>query len=135
MSFPHIPKPYLRRQLQINKSLYAPTHLSVLAAEKTFDEKIQHKRPYAIKSSRVIPRKPQGDAAFEEEKAWLDAELTGGGNGSAEEVDETINNVNEDAVMNDAGNAEDDGGGIECQCCFAEYPFVRASLLCLIIFS
>ena len=65
--------------------------------------------------------------ALEEEKAWLDAELTGGGN--VKEVDETVDGANEDGVMNAADDEEDDGTGIECQCCFADYPFVRAFLL------
>ena len=64
---------------------------------------------------------------LEEEKAWLDAELAGGGN--AKEVDETPDDANEDAVVDAADDGEDDGTGIECQCCFADYPFVRAFLL------
>jgi hypothetical protein len=60
-----------------------------------------------------------------EEKAWLDAELAGGGN--AKEVDETLGKVNEDVM--DVTDDEDNGTGIECQCCFAEYPFVSAFLL------
>jgi hypothetical protein len=64
---------------------------------------------------------------MEEEKAWLDAELAGGGN--AEEVDETPGDVNEDVVMDVAVDGDDNDTGIECQCCFADYPFVRAYLL------
>jgi hypothetical protein len=71
--------------------------------------------------------------AFEEEKAWLDAELAGGAN--TKEVDDTMDHDNEDVVMDDADDAEDDGGGIECQCCFADYPFVRTfSLYPLILY-
>ena len=101
-SFPHIFKPYLRRQLQIYRSLYQPTHFSVLAAEKS-----------------------QGDVALEEEKG-LSAELAGDGN--AKET-ETLDDANGDADMNVAEDGEDDETGIECQCCFADYPFVRAFLL------
>lgn len=64
---------------------------------------------------------------FEEEKAWLDAELAGGGN--AKEADATMDDVNEGVDTGDADEAEDDGSGIECQCCFGDYPFVRVSLL------
>ena len=96
--FPTIPKPYLRRQLQIHKSLYAPTHLSVLAAEKSFDENIPQRRPYTIKSSRITLKKPQGDGALEEEKGWLDAELTGCGN--AKEVDKTFPGFEKDPIEN-----------------------------------
>jgi hypothetical protein len=38
----------------------------------------------------------------------------------------TRDDVNEDVAM-DVTNDEDNG--IECQCCFADYPFVRTSLL------
>ena len=64
---------------------------------------------------------------MEEEKAWLDAELAGGGD--ANEMDETLDEVNEDVFMDVVDDGEDDGTGIECQCCFADYPFVRAFLL------
>ena len=80
-----------------------------------------------MKSSRATLKKPQGDVALEEEKVWLDAELAVGGN--AKEVDETLDGVNEDAVMDADDDDEVSGMGIECQCCFADYPFVRAFLL------
>lgn len=124
ISFPQIPKPYLRRQLQIHRSLYAPTHLSISAVEKGFQEKNQKDRPYNIKSTRASLREPQGDAAFEEEKTWLDAELAGQ---NAPGEDTATNDVDEDVVVGDADDGEDDGAGIECQCCFADYPFVRVS--------
>lgn len=93
----------------------------------SFNENNQLRRPYSVKSSRNSLKKPQGDLALEEEKAWLDAELAGGGN--AKEVDEALDDANEEAVMNVPEDEEDDGTGIECQCCFADYPFVRAFLL------
>jgi hypothetical protein len=65
--------------------------------------------------------------ALEEEKAWLDAELAGGGN--AKGVDETMDDVNEDVVMGVAEDGDENDTGIECQCCFADYPFVRTFLL------
>ena len=64
---------------------------------------------------------------MEEEKAWLDEELAGGG--KAKEVDESLDNNDEDVVMDFADEGEDDGTGIECQCCFADYPFVMTFLL------
>ena len=69
-----------------------------------------------------------------EDKAWLDAELAGGGNAN-EAVDETWDDANEDFVMDFADDGEDDGTGIECQCCFADFPFVRAFLLSTFISS
>ena len=66
------------------------------------------------------------DAAFDEEKTWLEAELAGVGN-EKEVVDEEKEAV--DAVMDDDGEEEEDGNGIECQCCFADYPFVRSLMI------
>ncbi|KAF8816831.1 hypothetical protein BYT27DRAFT_6378460 [Phlegmacium glaucopus] len=129
-SFPLIPKPYLRRQFQIHKNLYAPTHLSILAVEKRFeDEGAQKQRPYILKSCRATLRQPQGDVALEEEKAWLDVELAGGAHGSGNGDDAAMDDDKEEAVdhavMDDADDEEDDGTGIECQCCFADYPFSK----------
>jgi hypothetical protein len=70
-------------------------------------------------------KKPQDDVTMEEEKAWLDAELARNATG----VDETPNDVNEDVDMDVADDGDDNDTGIECQCCFADYPFVRAFFL------
>ena len=64
--------------------------------------------------------------ALEEEKAWLDAELAGG---NVKEVDEALDDANEDAVVGAADDEEDDGTGIKCQCCSADYPLIREFLL------
>jgi E3 ubiquitin-protein ligase RNF216 len=127
-SFPHIPKPYIRRQLQPHSSLYAPTHFSILETEKSLAEK----RPYAPKFTRAKLSKPRGDdPPFEEEKAWLDAEFKAGG-GNEKEVDADGEEVKEeeDVAIDNVDDAED---GIECQCCFADYPFVRIPMLNLLI--
>ena len=89
--------------LQIHKSLHTPTNPSVLAVEKSFE---RERRPYAIKFSRTTLKKLQGDLAMVE-KADV---------------------INKNVVI-DVSDDEDNGTGIECQCCFAEYPFVMASLL------
>jgi len=94
--------------------------------EKRFEEGVDKQRPYILKYSRSTLRKPQGDVAFEEEKAWLDIGLAGSadGNGENSAMDDDDEKVADDAVMDDADDGEDDGTGIECQCCFADYPFV-----------
>ena len=79
-----------------------------------------------MKSVVATLKKPQGDLAFEEEKAWLDAELVDGGNAKGEPA--TMDDVDENVVPDNADDEEDDGTGIECQCCFADYPFVRAAI-------
>ena len=60
----------------------------------------------------------------------MDAELAGGGN--EKEVDANGEEVKEeeDVAIDNVNDAED---GIECQCCFADYPFVRIPMLNLLI--
>ncbi|KAF8816829.1 hypothetical protein BYT27DRAFT_6378489 [Phlegmacium glaucopus] len=125
-SFPHIPKSYLCRQLQIHANIYTPTYLSILADEEAFEEENQE-RPYTIQFSGPRLRKPQGDVAFEEEKAWLDGALAGGAVADAVMDDYREGKIVDYAVMDNVDDeeddGEDDGTSIECQCCFADYPF------------
>ena len=67
--------------------------------------------------------------AFEQEKSWLDAKLAGGD--IEKGLDATTYNIDEE----DADDGKDDGSGIECQCCFADYPFVRASIVLVLCYS
>ena len=95
-----------------------------MTAEKTYEEKTKQ-RPYIPKHSRApLKFTDVKDAAFDEEKAWLEAELAGIGN-EKEVADKEKEAV--DAVIDDDADdgEEEDGNGIECQCCFADYPFVR----------
>jgi hypothetical protein len=84
-----------------------------MAAEKSFDDNKPLRRPYAIKFSRTTLRKPHDDVAMEEKKAWLDSELAGGRNLNAKGVDETLDDVNEDVVMDVAEDGDDNDTGIE----------------------
>jgi TRIAD3 protein (E3 ubiquitin-protein ligase RNF216) len=112
VDFPYIPKPHIRRIFTANNGLYAPTYLFLV------NERKQSKLPYAIKStaSRVPGKgKARNDPEFDKEKQWL------------------LLKLQEDATENDAQVAEeaneqeyaDCGDGIECGCCFSNYPFVR----------
>ena len=44
-----------------------------------------------------------------------------------------MDGVDENVVLDNADDGEDDGTGIECQCCFANYPFVRATFFIVLI--
>ncbi|KAJ3490885.1 hypothetical protein NLJ89_g11396 [Agrocybe chaxingu] len=130
--FPFIPKPYLRRQLQAHRSLYAPTHLKIAADERELPL-ARDRRPYALKATAYKTPKGKGravaDEAFERERQWLVAHLEGREAGEDEGAGEPRT---EDAVDKGKGKekaAEDEeppleeGEGIECQCCFSEYRF------------
>jgi hypothetical protein len=70
------------------------------------------------------------DEVFEEERVWLQAHLKDVfgvdlegvvGKGAMSHGD----NGKGKAVAKQGDDEVEDGTGIECQCCFAEYPFVR----------
>lgn len=104
-----------------NTGLYAPTYL-IVSADKLRGGKL----PYTLKKGPG-PRKGKGkerelqDDEFDREREWLTRKLQ------------------EDVVKGDADVAdqlneeqyEETGEGIECGCCFTEYPFVCQSLTVL----
>ncbi|KAF8064103.1 hypothetical protein FPV67DRAFT_1782451 [Lyophyllum atratum] len=122
VSFPFIPKAYLRFRLNVaHNGLYAPMHFFLLEQEKAqqrqreANEKVVY--PY---NRRVTPYKPKGkgtaslkDADFEAEHKWLMDELSGAGAGA---VDANANS--EEANDTDDGECED---GLECGCCFSNF--------------
>jgi hypothetical protein len=120
-----MPKRYLRRQLTLHNSHYAPTHLHLLANENA------QKKEYEPKLTRYNPEKDRAklvewkDPALEEERVWIVEREQGEmpveegsnqdkGKGKAKAVD---GSADEEPEL-------EDGEGIECQCCFCEYPFV-----------
>ncbi|KAJ7449917.1 hypothetical protein FB451DRAFT_1052540 [Mycena latifolia] len=107
LDFPFIPKPHMRRVLLDHHSLYAPTHIS-LAEEKRRGGVL----PYVPKTipSRAAAkgkRKALHDPEFEKEREWIISR-------SQEE------NVDVDVEEENADCGDD---GIECGCCFSNYPF------------
>ncbi|KAF8156090.1 hypothetical protein B0H34DRAFT_716125 [Crassisporium funariophilum] len=139
--FAHIPKPYLRRTLQAHKSLYAPTHLFLLADEKKYPALDDaHKRqpgdhvdgpdgdgvrPYSVKMTRHNRANGKGkgkdmqDAVWEEERKWLVGYLEDGGEGGGGAAAA----AGAEGAMEEED--EDEEGDIECQCCFGDYPFAK----------
>ena len=63
-----------------------------------------------------------GDPVLEEERAWIlerEEEEKQVGEGEKQEKGKAK------AIDDDDEPEMEDGKGIECQCCFSEYPFVR----------
>ncbi|KAG5641929.1 hypothetical protein DXG03_003955 [Asterophora parasitica] len=118
-AFPFIPKPHLRLLLSRRNGLYAPTHISILAQEEAFQRQRDAGEPVVLPyNRRVTPYRPKGKGAskvddeLEAERKWLAEHLAGKGA-----------TANGDA--SGSNDADDEGceDGIECGCCFSEYPF------------
>lgn len=104
LDFPNIPKPFLRKHLNAKGGFYAPTYLHIVREQKR-----GAKLDYIPKKMLTRPAKGKGrakaDPEFEREKAWLSRQ---------DEKEKAV--VTEEEVP--------EGEGIECGCCFSEYPFV-----------
>ncbi|KAF7363529.1 hypothetical protein MSAN_01009400 [Mycena sanguinolenta] len=105
MDFPLIPKPHIRHSLFAHHSLYAPTHIFLE------EERKGGVLPYTPKTvpSRLPAkgkRKALHDAEFDKERGWIQSRA------QPEPV----------AEESQSGDCED---GIECGCCFADYPFEK----------
>ncbi|KAK0491629.1 hypothetical protein IW261DRAFT_1324475 [Armillaria novae-zelandiae] len=105
LDFPNMPKPFLRKLLNAKQGFYAPTYLHIVREQKR-----GAKLDYIPKKMLTRPAKGKGrakaDPEFEREKAWLSRQ---------DEKEKAA--VTEDEVP--------EGEGIECGCCFSEYPFNR----------
>lgn len=111
--FPRIPKPHVRSRLLDNR-FYAPTYL--LLAEELKKECL----PFKLKSTKSVVGKGKArqDPEFDKEREWVLLKVTE----LATQRDEALAaSVNEQEY-------QDNEEGIECGCCFAEYPFVCVNL-------
>ncbi|KAK0443954.1 uncharacterized protein EV420DRAFT_1017265 [Desarmillaria tabescens] len=103
LDFPNIPKPFLRKLLNVKGGFYAPTYLHIVREQKR-----GAKLDYIPKKMLTRPAKGKGraivDPEFELEKAWL----------SRRDEKEKTAAIEEEVP---------EGEGIECGCCFSEYPF------------
>ena len=111
MDFPRIPKPHIRSQL-LDKRFYAPTYL-LLSEELSRDH-----LPFKLKltNSVVSKGKVREDPEFDKEREWVLLRV-------AELASERAA-----ALAAKEQEYEDNGEGIECGCCFSDYPFVRVQL-------
>ncbi|KAF8956276.1 hypothetical protein BDZ97DRAFT_1852621 [Flammula alnicola] len=141
--FPFIPKPYLRRSLTRFRNFYAPTHLALAAEEQSYEDDPGRHRMYMRKSIHYNPARERRrlqvlvDEAFMEERAWLEEQLNlrrpeagsaaadggavqdeAGDAGKGKGKEKAVDLLEEDEPL-------EDGTGIECQCCFSEYAFVK----------
>ncbi|KAJ6547672.1 hypothetical protein B0H19DRAFT_1212188 [Mycena capillaripes] len=110
LDHPFIPKPYIRRTLVDHHSLYAPTYI-FLEEQKRLGGAL----PYTLKT---IPSRPPAkgkhkalnDLEFEKERDWI---LSRADEDSKEKDQVPV-------AVEEPGDCED---GIECGCCFSNYPF------------
>ncbi|EMD32740.1 hypothetical protein CERSUDRAFT_99118 [Gelatoporia subvermispora B] len=110
--FPSIPSQHVRKVHAQNNFLYAPTHLELLAQSQ------QAKLPYKPKGRRPAKGKGKGvvhhDAELEKEREWLRLKLLESEPGPSQSSSDTSGVSGADAES-----------GIECGCCFTDYPFEK----------
>ncbi|KZO97505.1 hypothetical protein CALVIDRAFT_479838 [Calocera viscosa TUFC12733] len=110
--FPLVPRAHVRSVMEQCAYLYAPTHLRLLQEIKS------EALPYTLKA-RPTPAKTKGkgkasfDADFEAERDWLVLKLAEDKLRADEELAEKLNEQEYEA----------NGEGLECGCCFGDYPF------------
>lgn len=111
LDFPYIPKPHIRRTLLDQHCLYAPTYI-FLAEEKR--GAVLPYVPKTIPSRATVKgkRKALHDPEFEKERDWINSRVPDG--------------TAENTVAHDEEEYVDSGDGIECGCCFSDYPFVSS---------
>ncbi|KAF8626497.1 hypothetical protein AX17_006551 [Amanita inopinata Kibby_2008] len=154
-SFPYVPKTFLRKTLAMHNSLYAPTHIYLKDLYKKWRLEPTEcppmggteTYPFFPRKTRFRPPKTpktREDSEFEKERKWVVAyDEVGGdlkklrdrgvdlGDGDAGGDDGTEagegkgkeKETAEGDETDDEGCAE--GEGIECACCFTEYPFEK----------
>lgn len=110
IEFPVTPKPWIRRRLQENNNHYAPAHIALQADASAA------KRPYTKKQN---PYRPKGKGAMVQDPE-LDLEIAFIQNKQQDDA------VKDDEALAEQLNEEEyetNGDGIECGCCFTDYPF------------
>lgn len=109
VDFPQIPKDYVKKSFFKHQSLYAPTYFALRADLEAGDKFVVKKTTSRSEASRgkrkVLPENPD----FEMERRWL-----------LERLDEEETKKAEEAEL---AECEKNGTGVECGCCFGDFPF------------
>ncbi|EIW78179.1 hypothetical protein CONPUDRAFT_107947 [Coniophora puteana RWD-64-598 SS2] len=109
LDFPLIPKLHVRGRLNENKGFYVPTYYVLLADETSPTPPYTRKRTASKQANR---QKHVNDEAFDREHGWLIVKLDN--ERVAKDAEEAERIADEEAIAA--------GEGVECGCCFAEYP-------------
>ena len=124
VDFPDIPQVHVNAMLAVHLNLYAPTYLYLQkerrGAKLPYVPELPKNRKRRVSAKKKGKRKAAlHDAEFLRERTWLLAKL----------AQDAANIGKEPAVEGtSAQEIVEEVDGIECGCCFTEYPFVSSSL-------
>ncbi|EUC63018.1 serine carboxypeptidase, partial [Rhizoctonia solani AG-3 Rhs1AP] len=102
VDFPTIPKDYITKKFFEKKSLYAPTFVALKEDLKDGTKFVVKKSTKRTEKSRGKAKAPPQSEDFEMERIWL------------------VQYLDERAELEEC---EQNGTGLECGCCFGDYPF------------
>ncbi|KAL5637480.1 hypothetical protein ACGC1H_004038 [Rhizoctonia solani] len=102
VDFPTIPKDYITKKFFEKKSLYAPTYVALKEDLKDGTKFVVKKSTKRTEKSRGKAKAPPQSEDFEMERIWL------------------LQYLDERAELEEC---EQNGTGLECGCCFGDYPF------------
>ncbi|THH12108.1 hypothetical protein EW146_g7819 [Bondarzewia mesenterica] len=140
VDFPEIPEVHVNIMLAVNNNLYAPTHLCLLKERQSGSGKLPYVPQDPAARTRRVNAKKKGkrkaalhDAEFAQERIWLLTKLArdaleivkGPADVENAQAPAEVENAQAPAEASTSAQVfEDDvADGIECGCCFTEYPF------------
>ncbi|KDQ54307.1 hypothetical protein JAAARDRAFT_38467 [Jaapia argillacea MUCL 33604] len=121
--FPFIPKPHISRTFIENNALYAPTYLFLAKQAREQGGVGQPPLPYVEKKNRNRNMGKGKGRKLVDEELELEVEWIRGIRESGEEPGS--DEGKEKAGEADVGMRDGDGDGMECGCCFSDYPFEK----------
>ncbi|KAF8687565.1 hypothetical protein RHS03_09945, partial [Rhizoctonia solani] len=118
VDFPTIPKDYVKKTFFDNKAHYAPTFIVLKEDIKDGSKFLVKKSSKRTEKSRGKGKAPPKSEDFDAERIWLLGYLGRSPGGCDDCVDQDF--VDEKAELEEC---EQNGTGLECGCCFGDYPF------------
>ncbi|QRV85512.1 TRIAD3 [Ceratobasidium sp. AG-Ba] len=109
VDFPQIPKDYIKKVFFNCKSLYAPSYFALRADLEAGNKFITKKTTSRSESSRGKRKALAENKDFDMERRWL-----------LEHLEEEAIKKAEEAEL---AECEKNGTGVECGCCFGDFPF------------